>query len=152
MMNKRKKAHCDMIQSNISQRNKAAAWAGASAFDCSKPGQSPCWAVTQGLARPGPKWPGLARHPALGRACQWHITKFDFLVAGYWDSAESEEGVMVMIGLQLTTRYRWPRHFSMSWLQLLPSFSIVTMTKSFGPPWQDSQERRATTTSNDSDD
>jgi hypothetical protein len=44
----------------------------ALAFSCSEPGQSHCWAVTNGLAWPGPNRLGLAWLTALGRA--WHIT------------------------------------------------------------------------------
>jgi hypothetical protein len=47
----------------------------ALAFNYSGPGQSPCWAVTQGLAWPGPNRLGLARLPAQSRAV--HITNVE---------------------------------------------------------------------------
>ena len=45
----------------------------ALAFSSSEPGQSRCWAITNGLAWPGPNRLGLARLMALGWA--GHITK-----------------------------------------------------------------------------
>jgi len=48
----------------------------ALAFSYSEPGQSHCWAVTNGLAWPGPNRLGLAWLLALGRA--GHITRHIF--------------------------------------------------------------------------
>ena len=70
----------------------------ALAFSSSEPGQSRCWAVTNGLAWPSPNRLGLARLTALGRA--GHITTSHISIKGNYDKSYAHIVLSVRIHIK----------------------------------------------------